>query len=515
MGQFAFPFTLFNKRYFATILWLLFLSAWLSTAVSASEVPAPNDSLATPELHRLTILYTNDEHGWLLPTMAADGAQVGGVAEIMARWKTVEDYDPADDSFLLLSGGDNWTGPAISSFFQGEPAFEVMQMMGYDASAVGNHEFDFGMDMLQERMQQSAFPYLAANICLAGSDSLAPGFQPYTILEANDVRVGIIGLAYRRTPQTADPQVVGRFEFRPYDEALRHWVPVVEEAGADMIIALGHACEWELRELAPVAAELGVDVLTGGHCDEFVARMAYGVHILIGGGYWKSYARLDLFVDTANDQVYQAISKLVTNADRDVSGLAPDSTLAAYVAPWQERVAAALDREIGYTQTGISRPWPLYNLIADAWRAQYPQADVSFGNTGGVRQDIAPGPITIQDIYSVLPFENLLVDVELTGAQLAANIQLHPGYYSGLRVDSDGQIWHGEALLDPERAYRVILSDFMYNGGDGYIFSEQNPDGYHTGVNWRQPVIDYIRSLQTSPERPLEEVLDVEPRHVW
>jgi 2',3'-cyclic-nucleotide 2'-phosphodiesterase (5'-nucleotidase family) len=142
----------------------LFLLATCVPAPGASPSLAPS---ATPQIaaqpKRLTILYTNDEHGWLVAQKAKDGSSVGGAAEMLGRWRQQEGYTP-DGPFLVLSGGDMWTGPAISSWFNGDAAAEVLNLMGYQAAAVGNHEFDFGLDVLRRHAKDAKFPFLSANL---------------------------------------------------------------------------------------------------------------------------------------------------------------------------------------------------------------------------------------------------------------------------------------------------------------------------------------------------------------
>ena len=156
----------------------------------ASPVPAP----VTAVTH-LTILYTNDEHGWM------EGKEKGrGAANMVGLWREREEYSE-EGPYLVLSGGDMWTGPAISSWFDGESMAEVMNAMGYDAAAIGNHEFDKGISVLRERAAQSEFPFLSANIRDRESGEMADFAIPYVILEVADLQVGLIGnpgVHYRR-----------------------------------------------------------------------------------------------------------------------------------------------------------------------------------------------------------------------------------------------------------------------------------------------------------------------------
>lgn len=159
-------------------IWLIFTLILAFTACSEKKpTGAENDSETT---RKIVILYTNDEHGWMEESGETDGA-----AKLMGIWREKEDYEK--DSFLILSGGDNWTGPAISTWFKGESMVDVMNAMEYDVAAIGNHEFDFEVDGLTERIEQAGFPYISTNIREKATGDGADFATPYIIKEVNDV----------------------------------------------------------------------------------------------------------------------------------------------------------------------------------------------------------------------------------------------------------------------------------------------------------------------------------------
>ena len=157
----------------------------LTAALSACQVAEQSE-------RSFTVLYTNDEHGWMEGMGESNSA-----ANLMQLWKDAEGYSIANaEDFLLLSGGDNWTGPAISTWNQGKSMVELMNSMGYAASAIGNHEFDFGLDTIRERSAEADYAYVSANTAWRDS-GLVPkdiGIVEYRIVEAGGVRVGVIGL---------------------------------------------------------------------------------------------------------------------------------------------------------------------------------------------------------------------------------------------------------------------------------------------------------------------------------
>jgi len=472
------------------------------TGSTASVEPAPKELPAADEsVRRLTILYTNDEHGWM-----EESDDTGGAAGLLGLWREKEGYTE-DGPFLILSGGDMWTGPAISTWFDGESMADVMNVMGYHAAAIGNHEFDFGLDGLAERAAQSEFPFLSANIRYKATGDTPENVIPYVVEEAGGMNVGLIGLTTLRTPLTTNPENVADFDFVSYAQALEEVVPRVKADGAQLLIIVGHICYDEMRDLTPLAAELGIAVIGGGHCNERVSRVIDGVALIEGGAYMAAYAKVDIAYDIATDIVMS-----VEPSTHNNRGGTPDLAVAAVVDQWQGRTDEALAFVIGYVEQEIGRRSDaLYNMVTDAWLAAYPNADVALTNRGGFRQPIPAGEITLATIVGVLPFNNVLVDVELTGAQLIENIECCNPVLSGMTAIGDYSLSDGKSV-NPDATYHVLVNDFMYAGGDDFTFKQHDPKAYNTGIDWRQPVIDWVTQLKTSPGHPLDPYLDPAPR---
>ncbi|MGC9349783.1 MAG: bifunctional metallophosphatase/5'-nucleotidase, partial [Anaerolineae bacterium] len=417
-----------------------------------------------------------------------------------------------DGAYLILSGGDTWTGPAISSWFDGESMVEVMNLMGYDAVALGNHEFDFGLEGLRSRAAQAEFPFLGANVVSAATGEHPDAVLPYVIQEVADLRVGIVGLASRLTPRTTMPTHVEGLLFEPYAETLQTIVPQVKAEGADVILVIGHICNPEMRTLVPEAAELGVAMIGGGHCHQRMSEVVDGVALVAAGSNMRAYGRVALEVDTASGDVLEVDVKVSPNSPGP-----SDPDVAAVVERWQARLDDALDHVIGYTENGIGRGSnAMHNMVTDAWLAAYP-ADIAMTNPGGFRQEILPGEITLADVVGVLPFDNYLIDVKLTGEEVISS------YQHGTRRPAVGGMAYrggryviltaeGDVPLDPSATYTVLVNDFMYAGGDGYRFADYDPNAYETGIDWRQPVIEWISTLNTSPDDPVENYVDTEQR---
>ena len=500
-----------------TISYLLaaFLSIGLSVVAAGRLAVNPAHAQKDPG-RKITIFYTSDEEGYLEPTKDRIKAY-GGSANVMAAMRQ-RGYRPGSDQSLLLSGGDLWTGPAISTWFQGASTVQVTNAMGYDAAAIGNHEFDFGQGILRTNKKAAKFPFLSANLIVKKTGKPPDYCLPYVIREVNGVRVAVIGLTTRQTPGIVVPDNITGLAFTDYDEALRRAVPQAFAEGAELPVVIAHVCPTELHTLIPVASELSIPLLAGGHCHPVIENIEEkGVRVIGPGAHWRAFAQVDITFDTAARKVLNTKAELVPiEYPLGANPLTPDPAIAAIVAEWSKKAEKALGEVIGYSKNGIERGWPLFNLLMDSWLWAYPEADIAISNFGGFREAIPPGEMTRADIMATWPFKNEIVSVELTGKQVLENLLCCGGAVAGLTYRQAGDrvtatLKNGRAV-DPGSTYRVLVNSFMYAGGDRYLFQTQNPKGYNLGVQMQEPVIKWIQSQNTSPKRPLESLLDSSER---
>ncbi len=488
--------------------------------------PTIEGRLQFVNLEPLVVLHTNDEHGWL-QTFSAYGSPYteGGAANLMARYTEIEGYSLGADGYLLTSGGDNWTGPSITTWFEGEPMVEVMNAMGYDVSVIGNHEFDFGRDVLNERIAEADYPFLSANIYYSGTTDLADFVTPYIVKDVGGVKVGLVGLTSVGTPTSTHPKNISDLDFGDYEAALRREVPNMTAEGAEVIIVVAHVSLGGLADLAANVGDLGIDLMEGGHSHELGTRNTNGIPIIGGGDNMQTYAKTVLFLDPTTHDVVDFTQSLVRNeyVTDDGNPVTPDATVQTIVDFWQAEEDAALGEVIGYTEDGIDRgSWEQRNYVTDSWLWAYPAGDFAMTNTGGFRADIDAGDITMGDIVGVLPFDNVIVDCAITGAQLVENLEIRHAAVGGFTYtyhEEDGQtvvdtvtLLADGSPLDMNATYHVLVNDFMYDGGDGFLFGEQDPDAYNTAIQWRQPVIDWTKEQNTSVANPIDALIDDQER---
>ena len=474
----------------------IFLIVFFLFSCHQTELINTNQSdQVDPRQERIIIMYTNDEHGWMEGT-----DDHGGAATLLNTWIENENCEP-EAPCLILSGGDMWTGPAISTLTNGESMVHVMNAMGYDAAALGNHEFDFGVENLKKRISDMDFPILAANLHYKDSGKRPDFVKPYLITEVGNVKVGIIGLALIQTPMMTKLENVDSYVFTDYAAALEESVPLARSEGAEMLIVVGHICHQEMVNLAALASTLGISLIGGGHCHELYEDRVSGVTLVQSGSNLRNYVKIDILFDIDADTLVSIAAGLHANQEKS-----EDITISEIISTWRSELDHTLLQVVGYTHHEIiEESAEMANMITDSWLYTYPRAQIALTNTGGIRQPIPGGNITIEMIYGVLPFSNNILELSLSGEEILES--LSPSIVMSGLTSVDGYRLRDGEILHPDSLYTVLINDFMYtHPGSDFNLYDQNP--YDTGINYRQPLIDWIRSLNTSPENPLDKYLD-------
>jgi 5'-nucleotidase / UDP-sugar diphosphatase len=517
-------------------LFALFAAAVLAAPSCGPKAQPPVVVAPAPEAKAklqpvsVTILYTTDEHGWLQPVVEK-GEVRGGAAEILSHWVVREGHCPArptdesgaavaepltlgldcaDPATLLLSGGDNWTGPAISSFYNGQPMAEALKRMGYAASAFGNHEFDFGREHFVKNRERSGFPYLAANLRVKDPKITDLNVAPFAVFERRGVKIGVVGLATDTTLIDAAASNFKGIEFEAEEPALDRAVADAWAAEPDALVLIAHECPDKLEPILERHPEWELSFVGAGHCHKLYEERAGNVPVIAPGWRFFNYARVQMKIDKNKPlrsrvlEVNASVVEVSRPADA-APVLGPDPIIHEMRAAWQRRLDQALGEPIGFTASGIEQRSPeMGRWVADAWRAEL-QTDVAVVNEGALRQAIPKGPITKATVYSVLPFDNKLMICSITGKDLIDTLSNQETITSGLsRAPAGGYMLAGGAPIEPGRRYTVATIDFLYFGGSGFLFKKQDPNPKETGLDWRTPVIEWTKRQRTTPEDPLE-----------
>ncbi len=461
-------------RWFPSLAVAVLALGFVSPAAAQFEEPS------SPRLQSaVTILQINDVYS----TVPVDG--LGGVARVATVKKELQ---AAGRTPLLMIGGDFLASSVASSVFKGEQMIAAFNAMGLDVATLGNHEFDFGVDMLLTRMTQAKWQWVIANVIDRKTNAIIGGAPPYVIREANGLKVGILGLCLLDEGMN-NPELKTRLNLLdPLDTAARY-VPEMKQQGADVIIALTHLRIWADQALADRVPD--IDLIVGGH-EHYPITVTTGRTLITKAGMdARNIARVDITKRPggAIDRYYELIP--VTSAVKD------DPATLAVVTDWESRLSAEMDRPVGSTSEPLdavnqrvrSQETNLANLVADAIR-QEAGADVALMNSGGIRGNrVYPaGPLTRRDLVSVHPFGNVVCTVELTGESLLRMLNIGvgnlPAVTSGqfpavsgvtFRVvlanrsgDRVRDLRVNGAPVDPTKTYTLAVPNYVLNGGDSY-----------------------------------------------
>ncbi len=452
-------------------------SALLAFLVLLAVVPA-----ASAQKAELTLLHLNDVYE-ISPQRGK-----GGMAPLMTLLKA--ERARAANSITTL-GGDLISPSLLSGMTQGSQMIELMEAIGLDIAGLGNHEFDFGDDVLAKHMAASKFTWLASNTLVDGKPF--GGAKATVIRRVGDMKVGLFALL---TPETAHLSSPGKgVSFTPVLAAAETAVKALNEQGAQAIIAITHLDIAQDRGLA--RAVRGINVILGGHDHDPISFYEGGTLILKAGHDAHFLAVADLKLEMKKGRRGMKLAMAVQWRFLSTSGVAPDPAVAAVVAGYEKQLDEKLNIAVGKTsveldsrratlRTGESN-WG--NLIANALR-QAVKADIGLTNGGGIRGDRtyeAGSTLTRRDVLTELPFGNVVVKLELSGADLLAALENGVGrvedkagrfpQVAGLRFVYDPakdkgsrviSVGIGGQALDRAKLYTVATNDYIANGGDGY-----------------------------------------------
>ncbi len=401
---------------------------------------------------------------------------LGGIPYLAAKVNGLRKGKPS----LLLSAGDMIQGNNWANLFQGESVMEWMNEMRFDAMVLGNHEFDFGQEVLKKRISEARFPILGANV--EGLDPL----RPYVIKELKGIRVGVIGIVTEDVPLSTHPRNVVGLKFISPIETVEKYIKGLKEK-ADVIVVLSHIGYPSDRDLAEKVK--GIDVIVGGHSHtKIVKPITVGNTLIVQAWeHGKALGVLDLIVKDGKIIGFEGHLEEI----RPEKGKGDKATL-AIMERYGKRVEAVLNERIGETEVDLDgenvrkMETNLGNFIADIMR-RTSGADVTLINGGGIRTSIKKGEMRVRDIYSVLPFDNYIVAIKVAGRQIkealehgvsavedeegrfpqvsGLSFKYSPSEERGSRIEEISVTGHP---IDFDREYIVATNDFLAVGGDGY-----------------------------------------------
>jgi 2',3'-cyclic-nucleotide 2'-phosphodiesterase/3'-nucleotidase/5'-nucleotidase len=434
----------------------------------------------------IRIISTNDFHGALEARPDGSFGMRGGAAQVAAMIRRAESECSGSCASVYLDAGDEFQGTPASNLAYGRPVTDFFNALGLAASAIGNHEFDWGQDTLRARMRQAHYGMLAANVHYADGRDV-PWIRQDTIVVRGGVRIGIVGIATPLTPSTTKASNVTGLRFDDPVAAVNAHAKSLRIRGADLVVVVDHdgafctrdtGCRGEIIELAQRLTE-PVDAIVSGHTHSLVNTSVKGIPIVQAMSSGRAIGVIDLPVDRSSRANTREEVRMV-NTD----SITPDPAVESLLRSARQSVAAIVARPIATAREEMPRrgdQYALGNLIADAQRAAA-HADVAVMNNGGIRADLRAGPVSYGALFEIQPFGNMLVRVTVLGRDLRAYLESFVArgaprvHVSGVtaRYDLDRapgarmvQVTVGGAPLDDSRQYTVAFTDFMATGGDG------------------------------------------------
>lgn len=500
--------------------------------------PEDRDSNPAAWVH-MQILGFNDFHGQLSAGRLVSGRPVGSAPVLAAYLRSAQENGDDDATFIVHAGDHVGASPPVSALLQDEPSIGFLNLLANDKCAerkprnprcnlvgtLGNHEFDEGVaemlrlikggnhangPFLEKPYRGARFPYVSANVVDANTGKTI--LPPYVIKQARGQRIAFIGAVLKETPSIVTPTGVAGVRFLDEADAINRYVPELKARGVRAIVVLIHQGTRATPFTGSTRAQpqvldgaIGnivkrlddeIDIVVSGHAHSFTNTLMAnnnGRPILVTQAFsaGTAYADIDIAIDPASHDIVEKSAAIVTTWADEGPGLAPAADVAQLVAQAEQRVAPLVNRVIGNAATdilGVSNSAgesALGNLIADAQRAAL-NTDFAFMNPGGIRADILAGVVTWGELFTVQPFNNDLVRMNLSGAQI---VQLLNQQWQGqafpriLKTSGLTYLWDNArpvgdrivevrdgngGLLNPAATYSVTVNSFLAAGGDNF-----------------------------------------------
>ena len=509
---------------------------FLICAIMLSLISQPTIA-AHDKVYEITILHTNDFHARFRPISKYDnncsaknnakGKCFGGSARLSSA---IEDARSRHSNTILLDGGDQFQGTLFYNLYKGKVAAEMMNMLGYDGMAVGNHEFDDGPETLRVFMDSVDFPVLMANANVDMEPELKDQLQKSTTLYQNNRKIGLIGINTVDTAELSSPgeNVI----FTDAVAAVQSEVDFLTEAGVNIIILLSHSSYRVDKMIA--ANTTGVDVIVGGHDNTLLSNLSdrakgpyptvvNGTQIVQAYAYGKFLGELSVLFDEEGNVIHASGEPIIIDGSVNENSqiVARLDELEMPINTLKETIVGTVSNPLtGDRAVCRIQECDMGNMIADAMRDAVIDKGytIALQNSGGIRASLDAGDVTLGEIMTILPFQNTLSTFKVTGEQLLTAIEngvsqvedvagrfpqvsgmrytfdpskpANGGRVTSIEIDEDGS-WKP---LDLNKMYGMVSNNFIRGGGDGYKVFRSASEIYDFGPDLADVVANYINA---------------------
>lgn len=430
-------------------------------------------SLQKEETTTILLLYTNDEHGHICENDGWNKA-----AALYEMWEE-EEKNCKECSVIKLSGGDNYTGTAVSTFFEGASTAEIMRLLGYKLSALGNHEFDFGESRLKNNALAAKMTYISSNVVSKNGNTL---LEPYNVQYAGNTKILFVSAITEEVKRISMAEPFAESMIAKPGETVSR---AIDKENADINIIVAHESHNEAKPWVMSLPKKPLVVFTA-HDHKEAVHEENGVFFIQNAGYLPGYAKVLIKKNGKNSKVVKVET---VPLKREISLKSKGSL---EVKRTLDRYLAQLEKQAGMKLISAGKPLDtpaLQKLFACSMLKSFPEYDAAISNPGGFRDSIKAGDVKKTDILSIFPFDNFIVTATVNGEDLVFDIEQSENAYCGA-TKKDGKWFVGGKEIENGKTYKIVTTDFVWQGGDGYRFTDSQ--GVTTTVSWRTPLENYL-----------------------
>lgn len=451
----------------------------------------------------ITIFSVNDFHGKLDHNDTYNSLYPGITILLNEVNQLKKAYSEKDT--IIVAGGDNYVGSVLSFATRGAPVSDMYKAMGVVASAVGNHELDWGQGNFEVWQKSGGFSYVACNIFDKNTNKIVSWAKPFVMIERDGVKIAFIGLTTIETETIVSKKKISNLEFRDPAASAQPWIDYLKDGKdpqgkPDVIILLTHIPTWQEDKDGVITGDEihklyeninGVDAIFTGHSHKFVCGEIGEIPVIQAECFGECMGILKIDIDDKTNKIVKIVPKVLRLIyNPEISSEEADKILAKY-----STVLRNYDKVIGYAPEDLSKTPRHLNSIGifmARTMAQETNSQIGLTNAFGIRCEIFKGPISLEVIYNLMPFDDNVISFEIKGEGLKKVIEhgivtgtetpLYGfGQFWGLKVKFDSSKPYGSRvismsllngeLIEMDKYYKMATSDFVYNGGDGFDFT--------------------------------------------
>lgn len=420
----------------------------------------------------VNIISFGDLHG-----MIEDKNEIGATRFFYAIKKEIK------PDTLIITAGDNFNGEAMSNLLFGRPLTEIFRNINITASTIGNHDLDWGIDKISIWEKEMNAPFISANILKDGEHFT----KPYIIKEINGIKIAFIGLTTMETVYKGNTTFIKHLKFLDPVETAKKFVERVKNRGADIVVLLTHIgsyidqntkqVKFENDDLMELTKIDGVNLIITAHYHNLINEFVNNVPVIQSSYKGRAFAIIDFTVNKYTKKILD--TKINQNILIDKkNNLEEDFETIKIIKKYNDQISTILNENIGIIHNKISydkyKKSPLGDLFCKILKNET-NSDIAVLNGGNINGELDVGLLKVENVYSILPFDNLCVTLNIKGKYIKNMIdrdiddkEIGELQYSGLTKENDNYILDNGEVLDDEKYYKLATNDFVLNGGDLY-----------------------------------------------